>query len=253
MKKIIEGILKFILGAILGLGMIFLFSENQEVILFFENIFGKRLADGITINFSMILPIAIYVLVSMILVLTLTYVIRYFTNSKNVKQTASILNIIIQLFLGVPVTTMLYAILDSFIHRLDIDVLFRIVIGAIGYAMLFEGICIFFEKAFYEKLQKGHKRCKLIICNVLNETTYEEIKTIVQDMIFEDCYAVMMNNDNMLSARQFYKIVEMNWNKKKEVDSWRYYHNGDFVNETDEMLCKKLMLAEHAQNIQWQG
>lgn len=253
MKKAVEGIIKFLLGAVLGLCMILLFSENQEVIFFFENILGWNTVEIFTINFSSILPFAIYVLVSMIVVLSLTYLIRFFTNSKNIKRTASILNVIIQLFLGVPVTTMLYAVLDGFIHELDIDVLFRIGIGAICYAILFEGVCILFEKAFYEKLQKGHKRCKLVVCNVMNDTTYEEGKVIAQNMIFEDCYAVMTNNDNGLSPKQFYKIIEMNWNGHKEVDSWRYFHNGDFINETDDVLCQKMMRTEYAQNIQWQG
>ena len=50
-----------------------------------------------------------------------------------------------------------------------------------------------------------------------------------------------------------YKIIEMNWNNSKEVDSWRYYQNGDFIRESDEDLCKKLMCAEYAQKINWQG
>lgn len=54
-------------------------------------------------------------------------------------------------------------------------------------------------------------------------------------------------------TKQFYKIIEMNWNNSKEVDSWRYYQNGDFIRESDEDLCKKLMCAEYAQKINWQG
>ncbi len=253
MKKAIEKIAKFILGMILGAGMILLFSQDAEVNSFCKDIFGWSFGKSVSINFSAIIPIAVYVLVSMIIVLSLTYLIRFFTNSRNVKKAASILNVIIQLFLGVPVTTMLYAVLDSFIHRLDTDVLLRIGIGAVAYALLFEGVCMLFEKAFYEKLQKGHKRCRLVICNVLNDSAYEEGEIVVDRMIFEDCYAVMTNNNNDLSSGQFYKIVEKNWNGKKDVDSWRYYHNGDFINETDEVLCRKLMLAEHAQSIQWQG
>lgn len=52
---------------------------------------------------------------------------------------------------------------------------------------------------------------------------------------------------------QFFKIEELNWSGKKVVDSWRYYRNGDFIQETDEELCKKLMVSEYSSKVQWQG
>lgn len=109
------------------------------------------------------------------------------------------------------------------------------------------------KKAFYEKLQKGHKRCKLIVCTVLSDDNYEEGTVIVDRMTYEDCYSAMKNNQEQLTIRQFFKIVEMNWNGKKEVDSWRYYQNGDFIRITDQELCKKLMVSEYSSQVQWQG
>lgn len=252
MKKTIIGVVKLLLGTFLGLFVIFQFSKNDDVFDFFESLGLKRLTL-IEIDFSNFLPFAIYVLASMIVVLILTYLIRFFTNTKNINKTASVLNILIQLLLGIPVTTMIYALIDSLIHFIDIDILFRICIGAIVYGILFEGVCVFFEKAFYEKLQKGHKRCKLVICNVVGNASYEEGTVVVQKSDFEDCYSAMKYHDDNLAPKQFYKIIEMNWNNSKEVDSWRYYQNGDFIRESDEDLCKKLMCAEYAQKINWQG
>lgn len=252
MKKTVIGVIKLLLGTFLGLFVIFQFSENEDVFDFFE-MFGLKRLTLIEIDFSNYLPFAIYVLASMIVVLILTYLIRFFTNTKNIKKTASVLNILIQLLLGIPITTMIYALIDSLIHLIDIDILFRICIGAIVYGVLFEGVCVFFEKAFYEKLKNGHKRCKLVVCNVIGDTSYEEGAVIVQKMNFEDCYSTMKNNGGNLAPKQFYKIIEMNWNNSKEVDSWRYYPNGDFIKETDEDLCKNLMRAEYAQKINWQG
>lgn len=163
------------------------------------------------------------------------------------------MNIFIQLFLGIPITTIAYIFLDLLIQKLDWDVLFRIGLGAIVYAILFEGLCVTFEKAFYEKLQVGHKRCKLLVCTVIGDKTYEETSVIVRKLTFDDCYSAMKNNKEQLSMRQFFKITEMNWNDAKEVDSWRYYQNGDFIQETDEELCKKLMVAEYSSKVQWQG
>lgn len=241
------------LGVILGICAIFLFSENPDVISFFDDIFGNFRSDIMHIDFSVILPFAIYVLISMVVVLILTYLIRFFTNSKNIKRTASLLNIAIQLVLGIPVTTMLYAFIDHFVQMINIDVLFRILIGSLIYAILFEGVCVLFEKAFYDKLKQEQKRCKLIVCTVRNDSAYEEGNVIVQKMTFEDCYSAMKNNGEKLSPKQFYKIIEMNWNNKKVVESWRYYYNGDFINETDENLCKSLIRAEYAKVINWQG
>ena len=110
-----------------------------------------------------------------------------------------------------------------------------------------------FEKAFYDKLQKGHKRCKLIVCTVVGDSAYEETKIIVEKMTFEECYSTMKNSGEQAVVRQFFKIVEMNWNGSKVVDEWRYYQNGDFIQENDEDLCKKLMVAEYATKVQWQG
>lgn len=253
MKKHVEEIVKLLLGVVLGLFVIFQFSANEEVISFFSDDLGIQRFfewDMETIGY---LPLSIYVLSSIILVLLITYSIRFFTNTRNLSKTASFLNIFIQLFLGIPITTIAYIFLDLLIQKLDWDVLFRIGLGAIVYAMLFEILCVTFEKAFYEKLQVGHKRCKLLVCTVVGDKTYEETSVIVRKLTFDDCYSAMKNNKEQLSMRQFFKITEMNWNDAKEVDSWRYYQNGDFIQETDEELCKKLMVAEYSSKVQWQG
>lgn len=128
-----------------------------------------------------------------------------------------------------------------------------IALSALLYAIIFMVICMIFEQAFYEKLKKGHKRCKLVICNVISSTSYEEGEVLVQKMTYDDCYSTMKNNGERLTVRQFFKITELNWSGKKEVDSWRYYHTGDFIRDTDEVLCQSLMRVVEARNVDWQG
>lgn len=231
----------------------FQFSENSGIRYFFENDLNLHRTWRWDIASSGYLPLAIYLLCSIVGVLLITYLIRNFTNTRNIQKTARFLNIFIQLFLGVPITTVIYILAEPWLQKIDIDIVFLVCIGALAYSVVFELLCLFFEKAFYEKLQKGHKRCKLIVCTVVGDDSYEETTVIVGKMTYQDCYSTMQNNKEQLSIRQFFKIVELNWNGKKEVDNWRYYQNGDFIRITDEELCKKLMVSEHSANVHWQG
>ena len=217
MKKRVEEVLKLLLGIVLGLLVIFQFSEDSDIRSFFEFDLGIQRTWQWNFAGNGYIPLLIYVLCSMVGVLIITYIIRNFTNTRNIKKTAGFLNIFIQIFLGVPVTTMLYVLADPWIQKINLDVLFRVCIGAIIYSIVFEMLCLFFEKAFYEKLQKGHKRCKLIVCTVLSDDNYEEGTVIVDRMTYEDCYSAMKNNQEQLTIRQFFKIVEMNWNGKKKL------------------------------------
>ena len=173
MKKRVEEVLKLLLGIVLGLLVIFQFSEDRDVRSFFEFDLGIQRTWQWDFAGNGYIPLLIYVLCSMVGVLIITYIIRNFTNTRNIKKTAGFLNVFIQIFLGVPVTTMLYVLADPWIQKINLDVLFRVCIGAIIYSVVFEMLCLFFEKAFYEKLQKGHKRCKLIVCTVLSDDNYE--------------------------------------------------------------------------------
>ncbi len=253
MKIVWKSLLKFLVGIIFGVIAIFLFTDNNEIIFFWEHIVGIQRPDMISLRFSGILPFAVYLLISVLVVLIFTYILRYFANSKNVKKRAAILNIVIQIFIGIPLATMLYAFLEPLLMKSGLDAVILTILSAILYAVLYFAISTFFEQAFYEKLKKEHKRCKLIVCYVTGSSGYEETEIIVKNMTFEDCYSAMKNNRDRLGNRQFFKIQEMNWNGKKEVESWRYYHTGDIITDTDEQLCQSLMRAVEAQNIQWQG
>ena len=253
MKDLLKSLLKLILGFIIGVIAIFLFTENKNIIYFWQNIAGIPRPDIFSIRFFGIMPLAVYLLISVLVVLVITYLIRFFANSKNVKKRAAILNIIVQLFIGIPLTTMIYAFLDPLLQLTRFEVVLLIALSALLYAIIFMGTCMIFERAFYEKLKKGHKRCKLVICNVVSSTSYEEGEVLVQKMTYDDCYTAMKNNGERLTVRQFFKIIELNWSGKKEVDSWRYYKTGDFIRDTDEVLCQSLMRVVEAQNIDWQG
>lgn len=139
--QLLKSLLKLILGFVIGNIAIFLFTENGNVIYFWQNIVGIPRPDMFSIRFSGIMPLL--------------------------------------------------------------------------YAIIFMAICMIFERAFYEKLKKGHKRCKLVICNVISSTSYEEGEVIVQKMTYDDCYSTMKNNRERLTVRQFFKITELNWSGKK--------------------------------------
>lgn len=253
MKKSVAEIFKFLIGFILGIVAVFQFSADETIRNFFEDdIEIKRVWEWKT-DVPLYLQISVYALISLVFVLLVTYIIRFFTNSRNLKKTAVFLNIFIQLILGIPIAAIVYVLLDPIIGALELDVIYKIGIGAIVYAIFFEIICKIFEKAFFDKLRKGHKRCKLTICTVVSGSTYEENEVLAKKKTFEDCYSLIKNNGDMIKIRQFFKIAELNWNGKKEVDAWRYYRNGDFIQESDEELCKKMMVSEYSSNVQWQG
>lgn len=253
MKKGIAEIIKLLIGFILGIVVVFQFSTDKAVRSFFEDDIEIERVWQWKTDMPLYLQISIYALVSLVFVLLVTYMIRFFTNTKNVKKTAAFLNIFIQLILGIPITAIIYILFDDIMSTLELEVLYKIAIGALIYAVFFEIICYIFEKAFYDKLKKGHKRCKLIVCNVVSDSAYEDGDVIIQKKTFEECYAVLRNNCEIIKIRQFFKIEELNWSGKKVVDSWRYYRNGDFIQETDEELCKKLMVSEYSSKVQWQG
>ena len=102
-------------------------------------------------------------------------------------------------------------------------------------------------------LKKGHKRCKVSVYEVKNESEYEEQKLLGKKLLFEECYNTMKNYDEDLLTRQFFIISEMNWNGKKEVDRWKYYSNHSFIHEDDEQLCRSLLQKEQNDGIVWQG
>ncbi len=253
MKKGIVEIIKLLIGFVLGIVVVFQFSADEAIRSFFEDDIEIERAWQWKTDMPLYLQISVYALVSLVFVLLVTYIIRFFTNTKNVKKTAAFLNVFIQLILGIPITAIIYIFFDAVIENLELDALYKIGIGALIYAVFFEIICHIFEKAFYDKLKKGHKRCKLIVCNVVSNSVYEDGEVIAQKKTFEECYSLLKNNGEIIKIRQFFKIEELNWSGKKVVDSWRYYRNGDFIQETDEELCKKLMVSEYSSKIQWQG
>lgn len=246
-------IIKLLIGFVLGIVVIFQFSADEAIRSFFEDDIGIERAWQWRTDMPLYLQISVYALVSLVFVLVVTYIIRFFTNTKNVKKTAAFLNVFIQLILGIPITAIIYIFFDAVIEKLELDALYKIGIGALIYAVFFEVICHIFEKAFYDKLKKGHKRCKLLVCNVVSNSAYEDGEVIAQKKTFEECYSLLKNNGEIIKIRQFFKIEELNWSGKKVVDSWRYYRNGDFIQETDEELCKKLMVSEYSSKVQWQG
>lgn len=253
MKKGIVEIIKLLIGFVLGIVVVFQFSADEAIRSFFEDDIEIERVWQWKTDMPLYLQISVYALVSLVFVLLVTYIIRFFTNTKNVKKTAAFLNVFIQLILGIPITAIIYIFFDAVIEKLELDALYKIGIGALIYAVFFEIICHIFEKAFYDKLKKGHKRCKLIVCNVISNSAYEDGEVIAQKKTFEECYSLLKNNGEIIKIRQFFKIEELNWSGKKVVDSWRYYRNGDFIQETDEELCKKLMVSEYSSKIQWQG
>ncbi|MCR5293173.1 MAG: hypothetical protein K6E28_09910 [Eubacterium sp.] len=57
--------------------------------------------------------------------------------------------------------------------------------------------------------------------------------------------------DKPLNTKQFYRIVEMNWNNTKDVEHWNYYRTGEIVTIPEEEFFNKLYLAEYAKDINW--
>ena len=79
-----------------------------------------------------------------------------------------------------------------------------------------------------------------------------DVKELVKNCKYTECYTLMKNNQERLSPKQFWVIRETNFTGKKMTAEWRYYANGDYVELDDEELATRLLLAENAKNIDWQ-
>ena len=78
-----------------------------------------------------------------------------------------------------------------------------------------------------------------------------DVKELVKNCKYTECYTLMKNNQERLSPKQFWVIRETNFTGKKMTAEWRYYANGDYVELDDEELATRLLLAENAKNIDW--
>ena len=79
-----------------------------------------------------------------------------------------------------------------------------------------------------------------------------DVKELVKNCKYTECYTLMKNNQERLSPKQFWVIRETNFTGKKMTAEWRYYANGDYVELVEEELAPRLLLAENAKNIDWQ-
>jgi hypothetical protein len=256
MKKTLANVCKLLLGMVVGFLVIFLLTTNEEMLEIYSVLLPGFEQPDISITISSYKQLLILFAVCAAMVFVVTQVIRYFTSTKNLNTATKFMDVFVEIFLGIPITTIIFLLFNTLtggILGIIDNAGIRLIVYCIIYSCIFEAICILFEKTYLRVLKKGHKRCKLLICEAINEAEYREAKMVAGKMSFEDCYATMKNMDDTLTTRQFYRIVEMNWNGKKEVDWWKYYHNLNFIYEDDEELCKKLLKNEEANDIVWQG
>ena len=120
------------------------------------------------------------------------------------------------------------------------------------YILIYMILCSWFDISIERVQRKPKKNCSLLICQVQNRETFMDVKELVKNCKYTECYTLMKNNQERLSPKQFWVIRETNFTGKKMTAEWRYYANGDYVELDDEELATRLLLAENAKNIDWQ-
>lgn len=253
--KTVKVLFKVILSLLIGTMVIMFFATRKELVeslsLIFSDIYkGPYLTEPITIT-----TIAIIVLVSAIIGSVLVCVIRFFSNNKSNSIVVSLANALLDIFVAFPVATLLMYILDIQVFALTNgwDSMVYLACDIAIFTIVFSILCYFLNKEVKKNLDKPQKRYALIICEVKDEHTIEETKIIIKKKLFQQCYNAMLANQNQLASKQFFSIREYNWSGKRILNSWSYYKNRELIEVKDEELCKKLLVAEYAKEVKWQG
>ena len=258
MKKVIVKCLEILIGIFVSIFVFPIVSMDNTIVDSLNYVIPFEDMPYIETNKANNTKIAFFILCMVLIVLVLTYAIRIFADSKNIKILASILNMFVIFVVGIPVTTVVYMVLEQKVmfeleQFTNQDVLVRAIILCGLYAILFSVFCELLEVAYYDKLKKERKRCRLVICKAINEKEYVIDSVVVEKKTFPVCYNYMKNNKDLIKDKQFFKIIEMNWNYSKEMNSWRYYRTLELVEVDDEKLCLEMLQNEYLQNITWQG
>ncbi len=204
-----------------------------------------------------VIPGLIYLVCALITVSILTYIIRVFADTKNLKRLSLIVNIFVILIIGLPISALLLYYIDLYPVSIMEDSLvlgpaIRIIINCILFGIVFLLIILFFSKQYYEKLKRPRKRCKLEICEAVTNRDFVVKSVVLENYLFEQCFSAMRNHE-AIQPKQFYRITEMNWNKKKEVDHWSYYQNGEIILVPEEEFLPKLTLVDSVKDVKWEG
>ncbi len=239
-KKIIRGIIRFIVGLIAGVILLTLFSQYDDIRV---NVSSLVNIEFPTFSYPIhgLFPSAIYVIVTMVLLLLFSAIVHFFGSSAKVDSMRTIVNIFTALVASIPLCLLLFI---SFEHKLPDYIRGDYIIRGIVFALIFVAFQTALEEAFWYKMKKAYKRYKLSICHVDTSSEFSEKKVLVSKKSFDECFSAMKYNTGDVLARDFFRISEMNAFGTKEASFWNYYENGTIINMSDQELCQAFMKTD---------
>ncbi|MBR1508713.1 MAG: hypothetical protein IJ619_12010 [Eubacterium sp.] len=262
--KTLREIFFFIIGLAAGFLTLICFDSNSNRIYVYE-LFVKNIDIPIIKldKYGWVANLCILVSV-LILGIILTYIIRLFMDSSNLEKSKSILKLCITLLVGCvvacpftqllaySVTIVLTNLSQSYpIHVSGNEPDIYIISYLVFYYPMSRIMGFLFAGSYRKMLLQPKKNFRLLLCEANVTKSYDEIEVLMNKGLFKDCYNYIRNQDNQLKSKQFYRIVETNWNNTREVDHWNYYHTGELVSIPEEEFFHKLYLAEYAKDVNW--
>lgn len=265
--KTLKGFLFYVLGVAVGLFTLLLFDQNTERIYVYKLFLKNTKLPLIRLEYGWVGNLVILIVVLLVGVF-ITLVTRFFLDSKNTDRLQKIHKTLLTVFVGIMLTVPFMrffsfsvsllissrnksipsAIANGFL--LDLPETYILVYALLFYPFLM-AISFLFIKSYEQMLLKPLKNCRLEVCEANALKGFDVIDVLVEKDYFKDCYDYLRNQKDKLKPKQFYRIVEMNWNKSVDVDYWNYHHTGEPVEESEDEFLEKLYLAEYAKDIKW--
>lgn len=243
MKKFFKELFIFCFGFAVGFGeLLYLYSKEEEqwldfnIVAFFEGI-KYRIGN----DFIQLLPWWTFALLAIILLLIfgliVTQFFRVFVNSKNLNVISGFVYILITFIVAIPFARFVMIFLDMLLVSADF-VVFAILRGIV-FSILLRLQIFLFGVSYFTLLKKPNKNCKVVLCEVTSEDSYEVKNVLTKKMTFEQCFTFVRSYTIDIEKRQFFQIIEKGLFGNK-IDSWNYYRDGNPMRCTEEEFLSSL-------------
>ena len=244
MRRVFLELFIFIFGFLIGFGeLLYLYSVNSEYMLDSNIIiYLNELIQKIDNGFMKMLPWWSYALVIIILLLVVgiifTEFLRLFANTKSIKGLSVFLYIVITIIIAVPFARFVMIFIDGFFVRSDFA-MFATIRG-IAFSILLRFQIYAFGFTYCKMLEKPVKNCKVILCEVINDTSCEIKRVLTRRMTYEQCFNYIRNYTIEIEPRQFFRILEKGFLGIGNITYWNYYRDGKPMDCSEEQFLSKM-------------
>lgn len=251
--KFFFGLLAYIcIGTIITITV----SEDVKITELIEELWSSYRGPYIK-DFSLFQRLLILLILAVVATIIIN-LIHFFINNSKKEKGVLLCNGIVYVLVGIPVTIILYKPVERIFNILymvfgAIDDLYFSFVAILGIAIVFYLINSILKCVIACEFEKPQKRFGLYVCRILTDNTLLDTVMVMEKETFQTCYDGLAYNKDKVGDGQFYCIREYNWNYKKVLNEFRYYKNGDVINESDEMLRGKMDLAKYSKDISWVG